>query len=199
MLETGCVARYALKGKRITTGNISLWTGCYNFPMSRINEIHLSGCKHYAGNHCMNNAVLTVTATTAQHSVHSAQHSTVASEWKYKAFKMDSSSAALQRLLKVFNTTWMGFSCWSSYSLLTEKSECRYVTRWYVQMVLWFPHRLPITEPLRKSATPKRTPMQRARMKGRRRPQLRVQRSLAEPISGVKIKPRIGLRNQVRL
>lgn len=56
-----------------------------------------------------------------------------------------------------------------------------------------------MAEPFRKSATPKSTPTQRARMKGRRRPQLRVQRSLAEPISGVKMRPRMGLRNQVRL
>lgn len=57
----------------------------------------------------------------------------------------------------------------------------------------------PMAEPLRKSATPKSTPTQRARMNGRRRPQLRVQRSLAEPMRGVKMRPRMGLRNQVRL
>ena len=56
-----------------------------------------------------------------------------------------------------------------------------------------------MAEPFRKSATPKSTPMHRTRMKGRRRPQLRVQRSLAEPMMGVKKRPRTGLRNQVRL
>ena len=48
-------------------------------------------------------------------------------------------------------------------------------------------------------ATPSSVPTQRARTKGLLLPQLRVQRSLAEPITGVKIRPRTGLRNQVKL
>lgn len=57
----------------------------------------------------------------------------------------------------------------------------------------------PMMDPLRKSATPSSTPTHRARMKGRRRPHRKVQRSLAEPIRGVKIRPRMGLKNHVRL
>lgn len=56
-----------------------------------------------------------------------------------------------------------------------------------------------MAEPLRKRATPNSTPTHRARMKGRRRPQRKVQRSLAEPMRGVKMRPRMGLRNHVRL
>lgn len=60
-------------------------------------------------------------------------------------------------------------------------------------------HASPISEPLRNSATPSSVPMQRARMKGLLLPQRRVQRSLAEPIRGVNMRPRTGLRNHVRL
>lgn len=58
---------------------------------------------------------------------------------------------------------------------------------------------LPISEPFKNRATPSRTPTHRARMKGLRRPHCRTQRSLAEPIRGVKRRPRMGLRNQVKL
>ena len=57
----------------------------------------------------------------------------------------------------------------------------------------------PIKEPFKNMATPSRVPTQRARTKGLLRPHRRVQRSLAEPITGVKSRPRTGLRNQVRL
>lgn len=52
---------------------------------------------------------------------------------------------------------------------------------------------------MRKRETPSNTPTQSARMKGLLRPHFRVQRSLAEPMRGVRIRPRMGLRNHVRL
>lgn len=58
---------------------------------------------------------------------------------------------------------------------------------------------LPISEPFKNRATPNRAPTHRARMKGLRRPHRRAQRSLAVPITGVKTRPRMGLRNQVKL
>lgn len=57
----------------------------------------------------------------------------------------------------------------------------------------------PISDPFRNRATPISVPTQRARMNGLLRPHRRVQRSLAEPIRGVKKRPRTGLRNHVRL
>lgn len=57
----------------------------------------------------------------------------------------------------------------------------------------------PISDPFKKSAIPSSTPTLSARMKGLLRPQDRVHWSLAEPISGVKRRPRTGLRNQVKL
>lgn len=58
---------------------------------------------------------------------------------------------------------------------------------------------LPISEPFRNKATPISVPTQRARMNGLLLPHRRVQRSLAEPIRGVNMRPRTGLRNHVRL
>lgn len=57
----------------------------------------------------------------------------------------------------------------------------------------------PINDPFKNIATPSSTPTHRARMNGLLRPHRRVHRSLAEPITGVKTRPRIGLRNQVKL
>lgn len=65
--------------------------------------------------------------------------------------------------------------------------------------VAFVEHDLPISDPFKKSATPNRVPIQSARMKGLLLPHRRVQRSLAEPIRGVNIRPRTGLRNHVRL
>lgn len=57
----------------------------------------------------------------------------------------------------------------------------------------------PICDPFKNSAIPSSTPTLSAKMKGLLRPQDRVHWSLAEPISGVKRRPRTGLRNQVKL
>lgn len=57
----------------------------------------------------------------------------------------------------------------------------------------------PISDPFKNNAIPSTTPTLSAKMKGLLRPQDRVHWSLAEPISGVKRRPRTGLRNQVKL
>lgn len=58
---------------------------------------------------------------------------------------------------------------------------------------------LSMVESFRKSVISKSTFTQRVRMKGRRRFQFRVQRLFVESMSGVKMRSRMGFRNQVRL
>lgn len=82
---------------------------------------------------------------------------------------------------------------WQDKIILESPFHCSYMKQTHTHT------HIPISDPLRNSATPISVPIQRARMNGRLLPHRKVQRSLAEPIRGVNMRPRTGLRNHVKL